>query len=182
MKKLLWLPGFVIIAIMYFLPTEWGKQRNVTRGGRWWAYKDNIAPVISILIYILIGMFIFGSFSSHLDDKKDVTKNSIEITPSESNDKPFEVESESKQTFVKIDSESLDEVVLQPQPLVNEIMHKGSSSLNLKEKISSKNSVSEVYPPIETQEQSQSITEGSFTPSQDKPINSIENRHYIPGH
>lgn len=56
MKKLLWAPGYIIIAIVYFFPTEWGKKRNVALGSRWWNYKDYLAPIFSICLYIYIAI------------------------------------------------------------------------------------------------------------------------------
>lgn len=58
MKKLFWAPGYIIIAIIYFFPTEWGKNRDVARGGRWWKYMDSLAPIISIALYIAIAIAI----------------------------------------------------------------------------------------------------------------------------
>ena len=54
MRKFIWAPGYIFIALLYFFPTEIGKSRNVSRGGRWWKYKDRIAPIISILFYLFL--------------------------------------------------------------------------------------------------------------------------------
>lgn len=56
MKKLLWAPGYIIIAFVYFFPTEWGKKRNVTLGSRWWNYKDALAPIFSVCLYFFIAI------------------------------------------------------------------------------------------------------------------------------
>lgn len=58
MKYIIWLPGYTIIAILYFLPKEVGKKRNVSKGSRWWIYKDTIAPILSLIIYSAVLYFI----------------------------------------------------------------------------------------------------------------------------
>lgn len=53
-RKLFSFPGLIVIAILYFMPVEYGKQRNTVRGARWWKYKDEVSLIISIIIYLSI--------------------------------------------------------------------------------------------------------------------------------
>lgn len=64
MKKILFFPGFLIIAIIYFFPTERGLGRNTIMGLRWWEYRDKIAPIFSIALYLLLAAFAFSHQSS----------------------------------------------------------------------------------------------------------------------
>lgn len=59
MIKLFWLPGYIVIAMMYFLPIESGKKRNVSRSARWWNHKNKMAPIISICIYLALAIYIY---------------------------------------------------------------------------------------------------------------------------
>ena len=52
-KYIVWLPGYAILSLIYFFPTEWGHSRNVSRTGRFWEYRNFFAPAISIAIYLL---------------------------------------------------------------------------------------------------------------------------------
>lgn len=63
-KKILFFPGFLIIAIIYFFPTERGFGRNTIMGFRWWEYRDKLAPVFSIALYLLLAAFAFPHHSS----------------------------------------------------------------------------------------------------------------------
>lgn len=179
MKKYLWLPGLIIIAIMYFFPTEWGKQRNVSRGGRWWAHREAIAPIISILIYLLIGILILISLTTHKTEKKEFTDNSIENISSQSLNRQSEEKLELKPTVANVDS---PEVVSLPQPMVNVDLPALNGSNSSEDDINIKSSFPEVHSVIKTQEMSESTINDPASPSKDKPINSIENGHYIPGH
>jgi hypothetical protein len=53
-KYFLFLPGYISIWALYLLPTEWGRKKNVTRGARWFRYKDVLAPILSIPVYLLV--------------------------------------------------------------------------------------------------------------------------------
>ena len=48
------IPGHVILWIMYFYPTEWGKGRNVTMGGRQMRAKHIFAPLNSLFLLIFV--------------------------------------------------------------------------------------------------------------------------------
>lgn len=63
-KKILFFPGFLVIAIIYFFPTEWGRGRNTIMGLRWWEYRDKLAPIISIAIYLTSVALAFSHQSS----------------------------------------------------------------------------------------------------------------------
>lgn len=95
MKYLLFLPGYIFIWVLYFFPVEWGKKRNVARGGRWFKYQDVFAPVVSILFYLLIIIMALGGSS----DKSSATlpnsgtvelKASVKPTAKEVNALPSE--------------------------------------------------------------------------------------------
>ncbi len=60
LRYVLWAPGYVLIAFVYFLPGEWGKGRNVAKGSRWWRYKHQLAPFLSITAYLL-GIALLGT-------------------------------------------------------------------------------------------------------------------------
>ena len=48
------IPGHVILWILYYYPTEWGKGRNVTMGGRQMAARHIFAPLNSLFLLIFI--------------------------------------------------------------------------------------------------------------------------------
>jgi hypothetical protein len=61
MRYFLWWPGYLILAFGYFFPGEWGKTRSVSKSGRRWKYRDNIAPFISLLFYIPVWLSWIGA-------------------------------------------------------------------------------------------------------------------------
>jgi hypothetical protein len=61
LKKMLFFPGFLIIAILYFFPSETGKGRNTIMGLRLWEYRDRMAPIISILLYLSLILYLILS-------------------------------------------------------------------------------------------------------------------------
>jgi len=48
------MPGYIMLALIYFFPTEWGKSRNTTMGGRMWRFKGCFAPILSIIFYSIL--------------------------------------------------------------------------------------------------------------------------------
>ena len=74
MKKLLWAPGYIIIAMLYFFPIEWGKRRNVAKSSRWWKYKDNLAPFISAVFYFYILLSLLPPSSHDAPIKSQITE------------------------------------------------------------------------------------------------------------
>ncbi len=61
MRILLYLvfwPGYLVIVVRYFFPTEWGKGRNVSSSGRQFAHRDLFAGLYSIVIYGFV-LFVF---------------------------------------------------------------------------------------------------------------------------
>lgn len=81
MKKLLWAPGYIIIAIVYFFPTEWGKKRNVALGSRWWNYKDYLAPIFSICFYIFIAIKMVLPSAEVKPPREPIQSERLEIKP-----------------------------------------------------------------------------------------------------
>jgi len=57
-KIIIFLPGYITLAFIYFFPTEWGKNKSTTKGSRMWQYKSYFAPIISILFYALLVSFL----------------------------------------------------------------------------------------------------------------------------
>ena len=62
LKKILFFPGYLIIAIIYFLPTETGLGRNTIIGSRWWINREIIAPILSICLYIILVFILFTDY------------------------------------------------------------------------------------------------------------------------
>jgi uncharacterized protein len=56
LKWLFWWPGYVVLFLQYFWPTEWGRGRDVAGGARRWRAREWVAPLYSLLIY---GFLIF---------------------------------------------------------------------------------------------------------------------------
>jgi len=48
------MPGYIMLAFIYFFPTEWGKSRNTTMGARMWQFKGCFAPILSIIFYTIL--------------------------------------------------------------------------------------------------------------------------------
>ncbi len=57
-KIIIFLPGYIMLAFIYFFPTEWGKNKSTTKGARMWQYKSYFAPIISLLFYALLVLFL----------------------------------------------------------------------------------------------------------------------------
>ena len=53
-KYIVWLPGYAVLGLIYFFPTEWGRSRNVSRTSRFWEYRNVFAPAISIAVYFIL--------------------------------------------------------------------------------------------------------------------------------
>lgn len=123
MKKLLWLPGYIFIGFLYFFPSEWGKNKNVTRGTRWWNHKDTIAPIISIIFYILIFLII----AMVIFHKDTPTENTSVSQPSQySNIEPEVAEKENLpiSTNEEIPKDySVKDDLNNPAPIVDEIIN-----------------------------------------------------------
>lgn len=51
-------PGYIILWIMYYFPTEWGKKRNTARGARQWQKRTFFAPFWTtvVIIYLLLSI------------------------------------------------------------------------------------------------------------------------------
>ena len=47
-------PGYIILWLQFYFPTEWGENRNVTRGGRAWSNKHTMAPIYALGFYIVL--------------------------------------------------------------------------------------------------------------------------------
>ena len=47
-------PGYVILWLNYFFPTEWGKKRNVARSGRSFRNKHVMAPIYAAGFYFTV--------------------------------------------------------------------------------------------------------------------------------
>lgn len=54
------LPGYIFLFVLFYFPTEWGKSRNVSRGGRQWRARHIFAPIHSIWIYFMLYLVIAG--------------------------------------------------------------------------------------------------------------------------
>ena len=77
MRYILWLPGYIIIGLVYFLPTEWGKKRNVSLGQRGWKYRNRIAPVIAVTVYGILVLLIFVYVFSPKGEIVEVNSDSV---------------------------------------------------------------------------------------------------------
>ena len=55
-KKILCLPGYLIVGFIYFFPTETGKNRNTVTSSRWWSNREAIVPFISFCFYLALGL------------------------------------------------------------------------------------------------------------------------------
>jgi hypothetical protein len=60
-QYILWAPGYIILALSFFIPTEWGKGRNVSKSGRQWKSRNIFAPIYSIAIYSIIWFVYFDN-------------------------------------------------------------------------------------------------------------------------
>jgi len=58
-QYIIWAPGYIILGLSFFIPTEWGKRRNVSKSGRQWKARNIFAPVYSILIYLIVWFVYF---------------------------------------------------------------------------------------------------------------------------
>ena len=56
MYLLCW-PGYCIVYLHYFFPTEWGATRNVTRSSRQFAYRNFFAVFYSVIVYFIVYFF-----------------------------------------------------------------------------------------------------------------------------
>ena len=92
MKKLLWLPGYILIGFLYFFPSEWGKNRNVSRGSRWWNHREALAPIFSIIFYIVFLLIIVMIISN----KNTSTGNNPPSSPNQYVNKEPEVKEKDK--------------------------------------------------------------------------------------
>lgn len=90
MRKILWAPGYLFIALMYFFPTEWGKKRNVAASGRWWRYQDALAPIISLAFYIFLAFKILlpdtAPHNAQAASENNSPSNSVQALPIVTND------------------------------------------------------------------------------------------------
>lgn len=102
MKKILFFPGFLIIAIIYFFPTERGLGRNTIMGVRWWEYRDQLAPVFSIALYLLLAALAFSHHSSE-NKATNTAKSSPSVAKIKETKLPVQVHDSAKTTS---DSES----------------------------------------------------------------------------
>ena len=57
MKYLLFAPGYVLLAIAYYFPKEWGSGRNTSMTARQWKKRDFFAVWYTIGFYLLCGFF-----------------------------------------------------------------------------------------------------------------------------
>lgn len=54
LKYFIFFPGYLILIVAYYWPSEWGKKRNVTKSTRQWNIRHTLAPIYSILAYGII--------------------------------------------------------------------------------------------------------------------------------
>ncbi len=184
MKKILWLPGLIIIAVIYFFPNEWGNKKNVIRGSRWWAYKDTLAPIISIFLYLLFG--ILAIYLSYYKVENQENLNSATLPISSNFESP-------SQTIESISNASIEDFQASQAPTNLNDNEPNSSVINLPIKTPSNSTLTN---DSEAGKQStaldinanevltKTIDEVKEAPSvkADEELNSIERRHYIPGH
>jgi hypothetical protein len=56
--KILWYvlcaPGYIILWLGFYFPTETGKGRNVAQSGRSWRNRKVLAPIYTIGFYIVV--------------------------------------------------------------------------------------------------------------------------------
>ena len=82
---LIFLPGYIFLAFIYYFPTEWGNKRNVTFGARQWRKRHLFGPFHSIWIYYLL-FYVFwpdivifleqeGFLNNQINDISEPTKN-----------------------------------------------------------------------------------------------------------
>ena len=54
----LWAPGYIVLWLGFFFPTESGKNRNVAKTGRSWRNRHIMAPIYTIgLLYLFAFIF-----------------------------------------------------------------------------------------------------------------------------
>jgi len=123
-RYIVWLPGYAVIAIAYFLPTEWGKNRSVARSGRWWTHRDQLAPVFSVAIYVITAAWLFGETSSRDASKQPVLPTSTVTVPSDrnaTNARPATtqtvVSSDAKGAAVPADGDATNKTSVEPTSL-----------------------------------------------------------------
>jgi len=58
MWKLYCFPGYVLLWLIYYFPTEWGNKRNTARGSRQWQNRKFFAPfwTTAIILFLLISV------------------------------------------------------------------------------------------------------------------------------
>ena len=56
-------PGYIFLLIIYYFPTEWGKDRNTATSARQLRAKNFFAPFWSIIIYMVIIFFLIAIFA-----------------------------------------------------------------------------------------------------------------------
>ncbi|MGC6476413.1 MAG: hypothetical protein ACON41_07215 [Parvibaculales bacterium] len=81
MLIILFLPGYALMALSYFFPTEWGKRRNTSTTARQWNKKHFFAPLYSLVIYLMI--FILGGWGLFITESNENKINSTNKTPRE---------------------------------------------------------------------------------------------------
>jgi len=57
-------PGYLLILIAYYFPTEWGKDRNTAITARQLRARNFFAPFYSIFIWALAGFFLYAEWAS----------------------------------------------------------------------------------------------------------------------
>ena len=53
-------PGYLFLLVIYYFPTEWGKDRNTATSARQLRAKNFFAPFWSIIIYVIILFFLIS--------------------------------------------------------------------------------------------------------------------------
>ena len=58
LRYLIFAPGYIVLWLMFYFPSENGKNRNVARGRRAWNNRHIMAPVYTLMIYSIL-LFLF---------------------------------------------------------------------------------------------------------------------------
>ncbi|MEI6882071.1 MAG: hypothetical protein WCK82_12180 [Bacteroidota bacterium] len=101
--KLIWAPGYAILYIAYLFPKEWGKKRNVAQSGRQWKHRDVLAPIYSVIFYLVLIFLIISLVNpSNTTNLKHTVSDKGSVTATESLVDQTSVQSNSATTADKL--------------------------------------------------------------------------------
>ncbi len=93
LKHIIFFPGYALLWLGYINPVEWGKARNAAKSARQWKFRDQLAPLYSLVFYGLftwLGVAIWKSNNrvSNTPPQLNSTEENKRLMPSDFREKP----------------------------------------------------------------------------------------------